>query len=262
MSFPILFPVQMNTPAVVSFRGNWLTDEQEVVESAATEAEEVGLPSCAEDVTSPWMAVRTVLQKRFIYAVSRLHLEEGLLAQSAADLADRIRRFAVHKAEPEHRPFFQLAYESTASASMTEASLQQILREARSNNEDLNITGLLLHTEGHFFQVLEGPESAVRELYATIRDDPRHTDVKAVHSTSVAERTFPEWKMALENLAVVAGEEGVSSFMQTGDLAVESTPMNGLLEAIDRFRRATVATEAREQTPDSSTHVRGGNSER
>jgi len=203
------------------------------------------------------MAVRTVLQERLIYAVSRSHLEEGLLAQSAADLADRIRRLAAHKAEPGRRPYFQLAYESTAIDSMTEDHLQEILRQTRSKNGELGITGLLLHAQVHFFQVLEGPESTVRDLYATIRDDPRHTDVRAVHSTSVAERTFPEWKMALENLATVAGEEGVSSFLQTGDLAVESSPMNGLLKAIDRFRRATVENEASERTPGSSPNVPG-----
>ena len=85
--------------------------------------------------------------------------------------------------------------------------LQEILRRARSKNEELNITDLLLHAQGHFLQVLEGPEAAVRDLYATIQEDPRHSNIESLLSTSVAERTFPEWKMALDNLAVVAGEE-------------------------------------------------------
>ena len=247
----------MNASSLVDFRGSWSSSEQELVETAARDAENAGMPSCAEDATEPWMAVRTVLQERLIYAVSRIHVEEGLLAQSAADLADRIRRFASHSADPQDRPIFQLAYESTASDAMTEDQLQEILRQARSNNDELDVTGILLHAQGHFFQVLEGPEAVVRDLYDTIRDDPRHTDVTAVHSTSVAERTFPEWKMALENLAIVAGEEGVSSFMQTGDLAVESTPKNGLLNAIDRFRRATTESESNEQTPGASPSVPG-----
>ena len=86
--------------------------------------------------------------------------------------------------------------------------------------------------------MLEGPESAARDLYATIRDDPRHTDVNAVYSTSVAERTFPEWKMALDNLAVVAGEEGGSLLLRTSELETNSTPRGDLIDAIDRFRRA------------------------
>ena len=237
----------MNDSPLVNFRGPWSPDEQDLIEAAARDAETKGMPSCAEDVSAPWMAIRTGLDDKILYAASRLHVEDGLLAQSAADLAARIRRLAEHETEaveePGHRPFFQLAYESTATDAMTEDDLQDILRQARAKNDELDITGLLLHAQGQFFQVLEGPESAVRDLYATIRDDPRHKDVETLHATRVAERTFPEWKMALENLAVVAGEEGVSPFLQTGELPVESPPMNGLLGAIERFRQAATGTE-------------------
>jgi len=237
----------MNASPLVNFRGSWSPEEQDPVKAAAEDAEADGMPSCAEDSSAPWMAIKTVLEDTLLFAASRLHVDDGLLAQSATDLASRIRRLADHTSEAVeesgHRPFFQLAYESTASDSMTEDDLQEILRKARSNNDELDITGLLLHAQGQFFQVLEGPESAVRDLYATIQGDPRHTDVETLHASRVSERTFPEWKMALANLAVVAGEEGVSPFLQTGDLPVESPPMNGLLGAIERFRRAAVEAE-------------------
>lgn len=232
----------MNSSPLVDFRGDWSPGEQDRVEAAATDAEEADLPSCPDDGSIPWMAVRTVLENKIVYATSRLHMENGLLARSASTLAARIRRFAdlttgSHKTT-EARPIFQVVYESTASDSLTDADLQEILRVARSNNADLDVTGLLIHARGHFLQVLEGPDGAVRDLYATIQEDPRHSNIELLLSTSVAERTFPEWKMALDNLAVVAGEEGVSPFLQTGEIETDSTPRGGLMEAIDRFRRA------------------------
>lgn len=252
----------MNASSLVNFRGNWSPKEQNLVTAAATEAEDCGLPSCAEDVTTPWMAIRTVLNEKLLYAASRLHVEEGLLAQCASDLASRIRQLPAHESgigeDQGNHPFFQLAYTSTATDSMEEDDLQKILRKARSKNENLDITGLLLHAHGYFLQVLEGPESKVRDLYATIREDSRHTHVETLHSTQVAERTFPEWKMGLEDLAVVAGEEGVSPFLQTGELPVESDPQNGLLRAIDQFRRnAEAAQEGEETNPLSSGETLG-----
>jgi hypothetical protein len=232
----------MNSPTLVDFRGNWSPGEQDRVEAAATGAEKADLPAYPDDGTVLWLAVRTVLENKIVYAASRLHVEDGLLARSASNLATRMRRFADQTIDAQEtadaRPIFQVVYESTASDSLTKTDLQEILRVARSNNAELDITGLLIHAQGHFLQVLEGPEAAVRDLYATIQEDPRHSNIEPLLSTSVAERTFPEWKMALDNLAVVAGEEGVSPLLQTGELETDSTPRGDLMDAIDRFRRA------------------------
>ena len=243
----------MNSAPLVNFRGDWSSSEKDLVEAAVAHAEAVGLPSCADDTKAPWMAIRTVLENKRLYAASRLHIENGILGRSASGLAERIRRFGEQHADVPtgegDRPLFQLAYKSAASDALTEDGLKEILRQARSNNDDLDVTGLLLYAQGEFFQVLEGPESAVRDLYDTIRQDPRHSHIETLHSTQVAERTFPEWKMALDNLAVVAEEEGVSPFLQTGDLAAVSPPENGLMNAIERFRRAALAEEHISEQP-------------
>ena len=43
-------------------------------------------------------------------------------------------------------------------------------------------------------QVLDGPESAVHRLYATIREDPRDASAETPLPSSAAERTFPNWE--------------------------------------------------------------------
>ncbi|NKI88906.1 hypothetical protein HBN54_001499 [Hymenobacter sp. 1B] len=45
-------------------------------------------------------------------------------------------------------------------------------------------------------QVLEGPEPALSELYARIQADPRHYAVRTLAYGPIAERTFPDWRMA------------------------------------------------------------------
>ena len=72
----------------------------------------------------------------------------------------------------------QLLYVSRTPGELTPAALDDILTASRANNALLGITGLLLHIEGGFLQMLEGEERAVRELYARIAADRRHSDVR------------------------------------------------------------------------------------
>lgn len=60
--------------------------------------------------------------------------------------------------------------------------MHQLLEAARCFNVERRISGLLLYSAGRFVQVLEGPEDAVQNLYATIQQDARHTQVVAVNA--------------------------------------------------------------------------------
>jgi hypothetical protein len=59
----------------------------------------------------------------------------------------------------------------------------------------MDVTGVLCYDPVFFMQCLEGPRPAVNELYASILQDRRHTDVLLLEYTEVAERHFAEWSM-------------------------------------------------------------------
>ncbi len=94
---------------------------------------------------------------------------------------------------------YQVLYRSRATAPLSEEQMQQLLEAARQFNVEHRISGLLLHSAGYFVQVLEGPEDVVRDLYATIQQDARHTQVVTVSAGQVAERHFAGWSMAFGN---------------------------------------------------------------
>ena len=91
----------------------------------------------------------------------------------------------------------QLLYVSRTSAELTPAALDGILTASRANNAMLGITGLLLHIDGGFLQMLEGEERAVRELYARIAADRRHHDIRLLLDREHVQ-AFPGWDMAFE----------------------------------------------------------------
>ncbi len=95
----------------------------------------------------------------------------------------------------------QLLYVSTCSRDLTPGALDDILAAARANNALLGITGLLLHIDGGFLQILEGDERAVRELYGRIAADRRHGSQRLMLDREIAGRVFSGWSMGFERPA-------------------------------------------------------------
>jgi hypothetical protein len=73
--------------------------------------------------------------------------------------------------------------------------LGAIFTTARRHNRELGITGALMINDGAFVQTLEGEEAAVRDLFDTIKGDPRHAEVVVVREAE-APRQFARWAMA------------------------------------------------------------------
>jgi len=91
----------------------------------------------------------------------------------------------------------RLMYASRAAGAVDQEEVQTILRQSRSHNPPLGITGVLCvcTTSGIFLQVLEGGRSAVNRLYNRIVADPRHTQVELLSYEEIAERRFAGWSM-------------------------------------------------------------------
>lgn len=89
-----------------------------------------------------------------------------------------------------------IVYVSSAKQLLTDEELQGLLQTTRPKNEQLGISGVLLYGDGNFMQLLEGPESAVREVYVKICQDPRHHMVTTILEEPGLPREFAEWSMA------------------------------------------------------------------
>lgn len=110
----------------------------------------------------------------------------------------------------------RLTYASTAVNEWAAEDLLKLLKQSRTNNGANNITGILLYAKGTFFQVLEGDELAVTNLYATIQQDRRHKDCTLLEKEKITERAFPYWSMGYEkiNAKELEGQEGLRDFFE------------------------------------------------
>jgi len=102
--------------------------------------------------------------------------------------------------EEENTDLYRLVYTSARTKKCTEQDIVQILQTARRNNAKLGITGMLIHTNTRFLQILEGAHDKVMNLYNTIEKDPRHIASRMRFCEKVDQRHFSEWNMAFKNI--------------------------------------------------------------
>jgi hypothetical protein len=88
-----------------------------------------------------------------------------------------------------------LIYASAATRALAPQELATILGTSRRNNDDANVTGMLLHADGSFFQVLEGSASVVDALYKRIEADSRHVQTTCIIREIISVRAFDAWTM-------------------------------------------------------------------
>ncbi len=95
---------------------------------------------------------------------------------------------------------YRFVYTSGRTMECNEEEIEKILTSARRNNPALGLTGLLIHTNNRFLQILEGEKSKIESLYAKILEDNRHVRATQRFMEPVTERLFGDWSMGYKNM--------------------------------------------------------------
>ncbi|MEJ2383650.1 MAG: BLUF domain-containing protein [Xanthomonadales bacterium] len=90
---------------------------------------------------------------------------------------------------------YRLIYKSRASQRIDWDFVNEVLGTSEQNNREAGITGVLLASDTHFLQVLEGDFDAINRLFMRIARDPRHEDVELISFGCVESRLFGGWTM-------------------------------------------------------------------
>jgi ribosomal protein L10 len=133
-----------------------------------------------------------------------------------------------------------LIYASVETQGFSSAQLTELLQKARVENERLQITGILLYSNGNFFQVLEGEPTAVDEMYKKLHLDKRHRQLTLIVREPITKRYFADWSMGFSS---VTPEEltqigGLNDFFHGGScfVGLDSGRAKKLLAAFAKGR--------------------------
>jgi Sensors of blue-light using FAD len=137
-----------------------------------------------------------------------------------------------------------LVYASRATVEFSDDMILELLALARAKNKSLGITGMLVYSESSFFQVLEGEQQAVLDLFARIKRDERHAGTVTIIHEPIAVRGFKNWSMGYSSLprSELGRIEGMNDFFvgQTCLTDVDEGRAKLLLESFaqGRWRQA------------------------
>jgi len=70
-----------------------------------------------------------------------------------------------------------IIYVSTVNPLISENDIRDLMEYVKKNNILYRITGILIYSDGNFFQVLEGKTEIVKILYERIKRDVRHHNI-------------------------------------------------------------------------------------
>lgn len=106
-----------------------------------------------------------------------------------------------------------IVFFSTAVEPMSEGDLAALGQECAENDSHVGITGMLLHKNGDFLQVIEGRRAVVNDMYARILADPRHKNIHKISDRIIPRREFHGQAVGFQNLdALPAGAPYLSPF--------------------------------------------------
>lgn len=128
----------------------------------------------------------------------------------------------------------QLIYTSIATNPFNDDQLRSLLAAARENNQKCSVTGALMHQQGSFLQVLEGPAEAVEPLFQRIGRDRRHQRVMILVRNDIVQPNFPDWSMGFVD--VKGNASLLPGFRRIGDLTGLLGDTKGIERVITLFR--------------------------
>lgn len=95
----------------------------------------------------------------------------------------------------------QIVFMSSASHLMSEEELVEVLDNSRLKYEMLDVSGMLVYSEGTFIHVLEGNSHLLDCLYEMIRQDQKHHRCFILLRHSIRERAFEGWSMGFQSFS-------------------------------------------------------------
>lgn len=109
---------------------------------------------------------------------------------------------------------FTICYTSKSRADLTPEAINEIFSYTSKKNNANNVKGILLHSFGNFFQVLEGEEQFLTDLYENkIKKDNRHSNLYEVFNKKCIKPVFGRYSSSFEILSNSEQLEDIKQYL-------------------------------------------------
>lgn len=90
---------------------------------------------------------------------------------------------------------YRLIYKSKSNTAITWDMVRDIMHSSKVHNDEAQVSGILLASNTHYLQVLEGPYETVNEIFMRIACDRRHCEIQLISFSIIDARVFEDWGM-------------------------------------------------------------------
>jgi len=87
---------------------------------------------------------------------------------------------------------FAISYVSTANRNLNQDEVTELLELTEIRNNSAGVNGLLIYSDGNFFEVIVGEEIEIKELFENIKEDPRHRNIMMVFEKEIDKPLFDD----------------------------------------------------------------------
>lgn len=110
---------------------------------------------------------------------------------------------------------YTICYVSKANPNLTIEEINEIFKLTEENNRLHNVSGILLHSLGNFFQVLEGEEKYIEELYENqILKDSRHSEVFEIYRRNIAIPVFSNYSSQFKTITTSSQLDKIRDYLE------------------------------------------------
>ncbi|SEL06637.1 Sensors of blue-light using FAD [Aquimarina amphilecti] len=130
-----------------------------------------------------------------------------------------------------------ISYVST-SAELSDFQINELLYITKLKNEDLGITGILMHSDQNFFQIIEGQKKVIKSLYQKIEKDIRHFNLIKILDRSI---NIPSFTNFQSTYTIVNREKDYSDLQQFLEIEKVYNPKNfkNISYLVNKFMKLT-----------------------
>ena len=86
-----------------------------------------------------------------------------------------------------------ICYISSFSKGLTRHMIDDMILTINRNNRIRRVTGILIIRNKHFFQILEGHDNIINDLFQKISLDPRHKGIIKLLDSEIEDRLFNDY---------------------------------------------------------------------
>ncbi|GAA4277204.1 BLUF domain-containing protein [Aquimarina mytili] len=100
---------------------------------------------------------------------------------------------------------YTISYVSTSNPNVSDIDITQLMDYVKTQNCLLNITGILIYSDGNFLQVLEGAKEVITTLFEKIKKDPRHYNIIKMLDKEISDTSFSDYH---SSFTVISDHDG------------------------------------------------------